>query len=391
MRVRFALTVLVALLISPFATSVQAQDAPGDGGTYTSPTYGYVIAWPAEWTVEEESSEGGYDLLHIATPISDLYFEGFVDYGGDLATCLDQEAARLAREQGVSDVETVAESSVETGDGILIGLNRTFTFSLEGDDGTESVTQHTECRTLPGAGVLVITHYALSADYESEKSKVRALTAGITMPGQLAVGGQQSANLDALLASAESDLNAFWTSELPRLGGKYTAPAYITFSEPIDTGCGSTDPGSDGPFYCADDRTVYLDLTAFEEEILPYGGFVAEFTVAHETGHHIQEMLHLKACDVSSCPGGYTNLQFELMADCFGGAWARDAKARGEVADGDVDKAVIALAAYFGDPPNTPANDPDAHGPGNLRTWWFLQGYYEGAASCLTANDESSK
>jgi predicted metalloprotease len=385
MRRLFAAAALFSVVIG-LAPAVAAQDA-----SYTSPTYGYVVSWGAEWTLEEESSEGGYDFLHLSSERSDLYLEGFIDYGGDLQTCLDEEGARLAREDGVFEVEPAGQDeTIQTGDGVVVGLSRTFTFTLETDDGEEQLTQRTECRQLSSAGVVVITHYALTADYEAESDAARRVAASIVMPGQIGPGAEQGARLQELLAGAQSDLSSFWANELPELGANFRPPAYVSFSEPIETACGDTDPGADGPFYCPDDRTVYVDLVAFEQEILPYGGFVVEFTLAHEIGHHLQELLRLPICDGSPCDGGYTNLEFELMADCFSGAWARDAKARGEVADGDVDKAVIALAAYFGDPPNTPANDPEAHGPGHLRTWWFLQGYYEGAASCLTVNEDDA-
>jgi predicted metalloprotease len=72
-----------------------------------------------------------------------------------------------------------------------------------------------------------------------------------------------------------------------------------------------------------------------------------------------------------------------LQADCFSGVWAQHANDTGNVAAGDIENTIIGISAFFGDSPDTAPDDPGAHGPGALRTWWFLKGYYDGLKACL--------
>src|SRR5262245_37282389 len=86
--------------------------AQGDGTSYTSPTYGYQLSWDGSWSVVEESSEGGYDLIHVSNGVSDVYVEGYVGSKGDPGTCLDDNRAYLA---GDADPETIGYIADEAG------------------------------------------------------------------------------------------------------------------------------------------------------------------------------------------------------------------------------------------------------------------------------------
>jgi uncharacterized protein len=390
LRSTVVLLVLSAVVApSPRVSAQEETTAPGvAGNTYTSPSYGFALTWGEEWRVVESVSQGGYDLLHLSNGVSDVYLEGYVGFGGDPVACREDVRSQLeAEEEGnqLSVAEGDDGAPLEGTD--ATGAYAVYDVTVAGDSGSSvDLAVYVDCRTLvPGGAVLAITQVAAADDYNDQIDPVDQLIAKLVMPAN--TGALDStADVEALMRATEEDLTAYWTEAFAAQGQTYAPPAYVTFDAPIETACGDVAPGEAGPFYCPDDRTIYLDLKAIADDILPYGPFVVAYTIAHETGHHVQELLGLPGCGGEGCGARGQSLAIELQADCFGGAWAKDAKTRGRVEAGDVEDAIVALADFFGDPPNTPATDPDAHGEGSLRTWWFLKGYYDGAQAC-TAKD----
>ncbi|MGH2548913.1 MAG: neutral zinc metallopeptidase, partial [Thermomicrobiales bacterium] len=269
--------------------------------------------------------------------------------------------------------------------------------SVTTDDGdTGDLVIYLECRPLiPDVAVIVISQYMSPSGYEDELDRKDDIVDTLELGEDPGNDPQNSGNSNSdeqkmldLLEATESDVDDYWTDFFDANGlDAYDAPTYVNFTSTVETGCGTAAPMEVGPFYCGPDKTVYFDVDWMLQELEPYGDFIISVVVAHEVGHHVQELLGIDKCDVTQCLNGFTSLQIELMADCFAGSWSQLAHERGQLAEGDVENAIVALSEFLGDPANTDSADASAHGPGSLRTWWFLRGYYEGASACFEQPD----
>jgi hypothetical protein len=175
------------------------------------------------------------------------------------------------------------------------------------------------------------------------------------------------------------DVNKTWSDQL----SGYEDTRLVLFRNAIQSACGTATTAV-GPFYCPLDRKVYIDLAFYDELRRRFGApgdFAQAYVIAHEVGHHVQN-LHglLGRGEVSSVP-------IELQADCLAGAWARSADARGLVEVGDVDEALHAAAQIGDDTIQRKATghvQPETftHGSAAQRSSSFRRGYQGGAAAC---------
>lgn len=150
-----------------------------------------------------------------------------------------------------------------------------------------------------------------------------------------------------------------WTEEFQKMGLTYRAPKMVIFAGSTTSGCGNASSDS-GPFYCSADQTVYLDLEFFKsmkDEIGADGDFAYAYVIAHEVGHHVQNLLgtldeaHQKMAEYGKNTKGYnqTSVRLELQADFYAGVWAyHDNQMFGSLEDGDIEEALNA-AAKIGD------------------------------------------
>jgi predicted metalloprotease len=104
--------------------------------------------------------------------------------------------------------------------------------------------------------------------------------------------------------------------------------------------------------------------------------------IAHEIAHHVQGQLGLNGCTLDECGDPGQSLAYELQADCLAGAWTQDAGSRGVITEKDLERVSTAVTTYFGDPPGTSQDDPDAHGSGEVRDLLFNTGFEDGLAAC---------
>ena len=150
-----------------------------------------------------------------------------------------------------------------------------------------------------------------------------------------------------------NDVQDLWASAL---GGRYERTKVVLFRDAVQSGCGVADAAS-GPFYCPEDRKVYLDLSFLDELNRRFGApgeFARAYVIAHEFGHHVQ---HLTGSDRASAVGaGNGSVAVELQADCLAGVWGHQASLRetatpGHVAvrSGDAEEALNAAAAIGDD------------------------------------------
>ncbi len=208
-------------------------------------------------------------------------------------------------------------------------------------------------------------------------------------------GEDANESQDCARVAVENSLTDYWDSEL---GGKFhPEDALITFSGSVDTGCGGAD-SSVGPFYCPSDETIYLDTTFFDQVLErqlggPKGGFVEDYVIAHEYGHHISNLLGFMG-KVRTQETGPTSpgVRLELQADCYAGLWANHATttedASGEVlildlTQEDIDLALEAASAVGDDyiqrkTQGQVTEESWTHGSSAQRRHWFTVGYETG-------------
>ncbi len=188
-------------------------------------------------------------------------------------------------------------------------------------------------------------------------------------------------------------LEQYWAATLPEQGGTELAPAQtITFSGGVNTGCGQA-TSQVGPFYCPADQQIYLDTTFFsdvlEGQLGGQGGdFVEPYVLAHEYGHHIQNMLGTMG-QVRTQQGPESDaVRLELQADCYAGMWTRDASdGDGILLDldqGDIDEAIDSAKTVGDDRIQQKSGqrvDPEGwtHGSSEQRMRWFMVGFEEGS------------
>ncbi|MDO9397230.1 MAG: neutral zinc metallopeptidase, partial [Herbiconiux sp.] len=139
-------------------------------------------------------------------------------------------------------------------------------------------------------------------------------------------GADANASTDCLMVGAANSLDAYWAGEAPQLGTTYRSPAdFVLFDGGTNTGCGQATSAT-GPFYCPSDETVYVDTTFFDElrsRFGAQGGTLSQmYVVAHEWGHHIQQLQGtLSSTDRGDTGPASDSVRTELQADCFAGAW----------------------------------------------------------------------
>jgi predicted metalloprotease len=204
--------------------------------------------------------------------------------------------------------------------------------------------------------------------------------------------GACESDLEQQLCGATIDVQDYWTRTFPQaFGSAYTPTKTVFFSQSTDTGCGQA-TSQVGPFYCPIDGLVYFDLdflTQLQDQFGATGDLAAQYIVAHEFGHHVQNLLG-KSDEVNQAQqqdpsqANRLSVALELQADCYAGAWTHDAFQRGLVADEEVTNEAINAAAAVGDDriqQRTQGRiDPESwtHGSSEQRVSWFRRGFETG-------------
>jgi predicted metalloprotease len=222
-----------------------------------------------------------------------------------------------------------------------------------------------------------------------------------TTPAQSEAAHQPPANdtlasfVSTILASTED----VWGTIFSQSGGTYERPRLVLFRDAIPTACG-TGESAMGPFYCAHDRKVYIDLGFYQtlrDRLGAPGDFAQAYVIAHEVGHHVQNLLGTTA-KVEALRGRETRAQInatsvrvELQADCFAGVWAFHSQAEKHwLEQGDIESALNA-ASHIGDDAlqrqeqGRVVPETFTHGTSAQRVNWFKRGLANGrVADCNT-------
>jgi predicted metalloprotease len=195
-----------------------------------------------------------------------------------------------------------------------------------------------------------------------------------------------------------------WTADFRERGETYVYPKLRLFRDSYPTACGMGEAAA-GPFYCGEDRIVYLDLGFFDvmtQQLGAPGQFAHAYVIGHEVGHHVQNLLGIlgkvnaQREQASEAQANALSVRLELQADCFAGVWAtRSQQQQGwRLEPGDVESALNA-ASQIGDDTlqrrarGTVVPDSFTHGTSAQRVAWFKRGLASGqVAGCDTFSAE---
>jgi len=213
-------------------------------------------------------------------------------------------------------------------------------------------------------------------------------------------GADANARQDCRVVAVVNDVNAFWAGEFARRGREYRTARTQLFTGGTTTGCGAASSAV-GPFYCPPDEKAYIDLGFFEQLRSQFGAtggdFAEAYVIAHEYGHHVQNLLGVMQEYPNHGTGPDSNgVRTELQADCFAGVWANQTQQRIDfIQDGDIPAALQTAAAIGDDMLQRRSQGyvvPDSftHGSSEQRQRWFTRGLKSGQISqCDTFNATS--
>lgn len=207
---------------------------------------------------------------------------------------------------------------------------------------------------------------------------------------------QQEADFVAVVLADTEDV---WSQIFSEGGKTYREPTLVLFSGAVQSACGFAQAAM-GPFYCPADHQVYIDLSFYHDlknQLQAPGDFAQAYVVAHEIGHHVQNLLgisdqvHELRGRLSQKDYNKVSVKLELQADCLAGVWANRAdKMRQIIEPGDIDEALTAASQIGDDRLQQQSRGyvtPDSftHGTSAQRVRWFKEGYSSGDInSCRT-------
>jgi len=208
---------------------------------------------------------------------------------------------------------------------------------------------------------------------------------------QKAAEDKQAAFVKVVLADTED----VWTKLFSDMGRTYTDPTLVLFNGTTTSACGNASAAT-GPFYCPADQDLYIDLSfaqQLKDQFGATGDFAMAYVVAHEVGHHVQDLLGVTAKmeqiqqQVSETEYNKYSVRLELQADFYAGVWAHyDQKMKNVINPEDIQEALNAANAIGDDRlqqeyQGTVTPDSFTHGTSAERMYWFKKGYDTGDMS----------
>jgi predicted metalloprotease len=230
----------------------------------------------------------------------------------------------------------------------------------------------------------------------------------IQQRGPVQPSGKQGAPSDDLgkfVAATLAQTEDVWRQVFAEAGRRYEEPRLVMFSGITRSACGTAQSAM-GPFYCPLDRRVYLDTSFFRDLSQRFrapGEFAAAYVIAHEVGHHVQNILGIlprvqqQRQAVGRAESNALSVRTELQADCFAGVWAHFADSKLKTLEpGDIEKALAAASAIGDDrlqrqSQGTVVPESFTHGSSQQRMTWFMNGVKSGSVEKCNTFAEGSR
>jgi predicted metalloprotease len=219
-------------------------------------------------------------------------------------------------------------------------------------------------------------------------------------PGDRPTGVANDPQVDfvrAILGETED----VWGAYFRNMGKTYVPPKLVLFSGQVSSACGFASAAA-GPFYCPGDHKVYIDLSFYRQLATEFGApgdFARAYVIAHEVGHHVQNLLGITDAAAqaeqraSRVGANHVSVQIELQADCFAGVWAAQANSARKILEpGDLEQGLKAASSVGDDTlqkraQGTVVPDSFTHGTSAQRVGWFSRGFDSGNIDkCDTLN-----
>jgi predicted metalloprotease len=258
------------------------------------------------------------------------------------------------------------------------------------------------------AGLVIYLLYTVISGGTIDPSQVQQKLApetnqtGTLTPEQQAADDERAKFVKVVVAETEDVWNKIFTES----GNQYAEPILVLFRDAVASACGNASAAS-GPFYCPGDNKMYIDLSFYQDlqnKLNAPGDFAMAYVVAHEVGHHIQnlmgtaEKVNRLRQQLDEAEFNRYSVMMELQADFYAGVWAHYAqKMKNIIEPGDIDEALTAANAIGDDRLQRQATGqvtPDAftHGTSAQRMYWFKKGFETGdIKQGDTFNDPSLK
>ena len=193
------------------------------------------------------------------------------------------------------------------------------------------------------------------------------------------------------VATVLADTEDTWTGIFKSQGLTYEDPKLVLFSGQVRSACGFASAAA-GPFYCPGDHKVYLDMTFFQQLDQQFGAsgeFARAYVVAHEVGHHVQNLTGIMGKfnqmrqGMSEADANQLSVRIELQADCFAGVWAHFTQQKGILEQGDIESALNAAKQIGDDTLQKKMQGyvvPESfnHGTSQQRQTWLARGFKSG-------------
>lgn len=240
-----------------------------------------------------------------------------------------------------------------------------------------------------GGVIIVVLALLFSRNPQQVLQQVQQGSGGTTQSEKVTASSDENARFASTVLADTEDV---WTKLFNDMHKHYQDPGMVIYSDVDQSGCGSAQAAM-GPFYCPADEKIYLDLSFFnemEQRFHVVGDFAMAYVIAHEVGHHVQNLLGItKKMDamrsrLSEEEYNKLSVKLELQADFLAGVWAHHAqKMQNILEEGDIEEALNAASAVGDDKLQKAAQGyvvPDAftHGTSAQRMHWFKKGFESG-------------
>lgn len=259
-------------------------------------------------------------------------------------------------------------------------------------------------RRAAGGGIGTILLVLLALYFGVDPSVIINQTQ-VSVPGGLESaprpGGPGEDRLAQFVSVVLADTEDVWNEIFASMGKKYQEPTLVLFSGAVESACGFASEAV-GPFYCPADHKLYIDLSFYSDLQNKFGApgdFAQAYVIAHEVGHHVQNLLGIAdkvqslRARASQAEANALSVRMELQADCFAGVWSYHAqRARQVLEAGDIEEGLNAAKSIGDDRLSRGRLTPDSftHGSSAQRVRWFKRGIDSGdIAQCNTFKADS--